>query len=200
MATAGALGFWLATAVVIPAFAVDGSFAYWTYNSLGPNLGAAVRSIVAHPIEVLRTLVTPVEKVHTYLWLFAPALFLSFGSIYLILAVPYLFERFLSDRAVLWGTEFQYSAVLAPILAEIIHDWNLDDEHGQPIPVTKNVNPGETFDFQVNLVAPVAPGTYQGFWNMRNAANDKFGETVWVGITVPGAATPTIAFMLAPST
>ena len=32
--------------------------------------------------------------------------------------------------------------------------------------------------------APVAPGTYQGFWNMRNAANAKFGETVWVGITV----------------
>ncbi len=70
---------------------------------------------------------------------------------------------------------------------------------GQPIPVTKNVNPGETFDFQVNLVAPVAPGTYQGFWNMRNAANDKFGETVWVGITVPGAATPTPAPTQTPS-
>ena len=64
---------------------------------------------------------------------------------------------------------------------------------GQPIAVTRNVNPGETFDFQVNLVAPVAPGTYQGFWNMRNTANQKFGETVWVGITVPGAPTPTPA-------
>ncbi len=64
---------------------------------------------------------------------------------------------------------------------------------GQPIPVTRDVRPGETFDFQVNLVAPVAPGTYQGFWNMRNANNQRFGETVWVGITVPGAATPTPA-------
>ncbi len=70
---------------------------------------------------------------------------------------------------------------------------------GQPIPVTKNVNPGETFDFQVNLVAPVAPGTYQGFWNMRNANNDKFGQTVWVGITVPGAPTPTPAPTQTPS-
>jgi hypothetical protein len=70
---------------------------------------------------------------------------------------------------------------------------------GQPIPVTKNVNPGETFDFQVNLIAPIFPGTYQGFWNMRNAANEKFGETVWVGITVPGAATPTPAPTQTPS-
>ncbi len=70
---------------------------------------------------------------------------------------------------------------------------------GQPIPVTKNVNPGETFDFQVNLVAPVAPGTYQGFWNMRNAKNNKFGETVWVGITVPSAPTPTPAPTQTPS-
>ncbi len=70
---------------------------------------------------------------------------------------------------------------------------------GQPIPVTRNVNPGETFDFQVNLIAPVAPGTYQGFWNMRNAANQQFGETVWVGITVPGAPTPTPAPTQTPS-
>lgn len=70
---------------------------------------------------------------------------------------------------------------------------------GQPIPVTRNVNPGETFDFQVNLVAPIAPGTYQGFWNMRNAADAKFGETVWAGITVPGAPTPTPAPTQTPS-
>jgi polar amino acid transport system substrate-binding protein len=70
---------------------------------------------------------------------------------------------------------------------------------GQPVPVTRNVNPGETFDFQVNLVAPIAPGTYQGFWNMRNAADQKFGETVWAGITVPGAPTPTPAPTQTPS-
>lgn len=70
---------------------------------------------------------------------------------------------------------------------------------GQPVPVTRNVNPGETFDFNVNLIAPIAPGTYQGFWNMRNANNDKFGETVWVGITVPGAPTPTPAPTQTPS-
>jgi ABC-type amino acid transport substrate-binding protein len=70
---------------------------------------------------------------------------------------------------------------------------------GQPIAVTRVVNPGETFDFQVNLIAPVAPGTYQGFWNMNNAQHARFGETVWVGITVPGAPTPTPAPTQTPS-
>jgi hypothetical protein len=64
---------------------------------------------------------------------------------------------------------------------------------GQPIPVTTEVKPGETFDFNVNLIAPIYPGTYQGFWQMQNLAARKFGETVWVGITVPGAPTPTPA-------
>jgi polar amino acid transport system substrate-binding protein len=62
---------------------------------------------------------------------------------------------------------------------------------GQPIPVTQEVGPGATFDFYVNLVAPVTAGTYQGLWNLRNGQNQTFGETVWVGITVRGAATAT---------
>ncbi|HTP09521.1 MAG TPA: transporter substrate-binding domain-containing protein, partial [Anaerolineae bacterium] len=64
---------------------------------------------------------------------------------------------------------------------------------GQPIVVTAAVKPGATFDFNVNLIAPIAPGTYQGFWQMQNLAKQHFGETVWVGITVPGAPTPTPA-------
>jgi len=64
---------------------------------------------------------------------------------------------------------------------------------GQPILVTKIVKPGETFDFNVNLIAPIFPGTYQGFWQMQNLAKQHFGETVWVGITVPGVPTPTPA-------
>jgi ABC-type amino acid transport substrate-binding protein len=64
---------------------------------------------------------------------------------------------------------------------------------GQPIAVTREVQPGQTFDFQVNLIAPTIPGTYQGFWTMRNERNTPFGETVWVGVTVAGAPTPTPA-------
>lgn len=62
---------------------------------------------------------------------------------------------------------------------------------GQPAPVTRNVNPGETYDFNVNLVAPTEPGQYAGLWNLRNADNVAFGEGLWVAITVPGAPTVT---------
>ncbi len=62
---------------------------------------------------------------------------------------------------------------------------------GQPISVNQEVPPNNTYDFQANLVAPLVPGTYQGFWQIINAANVPFGQRVWVGITVPSPATPT---------
>jgi ABC-type amino acid transport substrate-binding protein/heat shock protein HslJ len=81
---------------------------------------------------------------------------------------------------------------------------------GQPIPVTREVKPGDTFDFQVNLIAPVKPGSYQGYWNLRNAQNTKFGQTVWVDIIVQGGPTitpkptqtpdPNFAFTASPTT
>jgi polar amino acid transport system substrate-binding protein len=64
---------------------------------------------------------------------------------------------------------------------------------GQPTPVGRVVAPGQTADISVNLVAPNAPGTYQGFWQMNDANGTPFGERVWVGITVPGQPTPTPA-------
>jgi hypothetical protein len=62
---------------------------------------------------------------------------------------------------------------------------------GQPAIVDRQVKPGETYDFNVNLVAPLTPGTYQAFWTMRNGQGQLFGDRVWVGIQVVGAATAT---------
>ena len=61
---------------------------------------------------------------------------------------------------------------------------------GLPVFVNGEVKPGEMYDFWANLVAPLAPGTYQGFWSMRNGAGILFGQRVWVGITVVGSPTP----------
>jgi hypothetical protein len=61
---------------------------------------------------------------------------------------------------------------------------------GQPVAVGQAVAPGATADLFVNLIAPVQPGTYQGFWQMFDAQGTPFGERVWVGITVPAPAPP----------
>lgn len=63
--------------------------------------------------------------------------------------------------------------------------------NGQPTAVVGTVPPGATYDIYVNLIAPLAPGTYQGFWAMHNGRNQAFGDRVWVGIRVPAPATVT---------
>ncbi|MCA9874143.1 MAG: transporter substrate-binding domain-containing protein, partial [Anaerolineales bacterium] len=70
---------------------------------------------------------------------------------------------------------------------------------GQPQPIQGTVAPGETYDVSVDLVSPLAPGIYQGFWTMRNPAGLLFGNRVWVGIEVVGAPTPTAVPTQTPS-
>ena len=62
---------------------------------------------------------------------------------------------------------------------------------GQPTPILGQVPPGSVYDIFVDLVAPFKPGVYQGFWVMRNQADQKFGNRVWVGIEVPAPPTAT---------
>lgn len=64
---------------------------------------------------------------------------------------------------------------------------------GQPVAITQTVPAGGTYDFTVDLVAPIASGVYQGFWQLHNAAGEAFGESLHVGIQVAGAPTPTPA-------
>jgi hypothetical protein len=62
--------------------------------------------------------------------------------------------------------------------------------------LTTNVIPGQTVDIAVNMVAPPNPGTYQGFWALKNASGVLFGigpaanSPFWVKITV-GTGVPT---------
>ena len=61
---------------------------------------------------------------------------------------------------------------------------------GKTTYVVGEVKPGQTYDMYVSLKAPEKSGTFQGFWQMFNGNGQAFGETVWVGIRVPGP-TPT---------
>ena len=56
--------------------------------------------------------------------------------------------------------------------------------NGLQVAIPRDVVPGEEVDVSVTLVAPIAPSsTYQGFWQMENSNGDRFGRTVWVGIS-----------------
>ena len=66
---------------------------------------------------------------------------------------------------------------------------------GQETSIIGTVQPGATYDLYLNLVAPVVPGVYQGWWQMVNPQFQPFGERLSVGIVVPpnNPATPTPA-------
>lgn len=112
----GVAVYFFATALVLPHFAPNGKFAYWSYDALGPDVPSAVRTIVFHPWQTTRLFFTPWVKSHTLLWLFGPLLFLCLRSPYVVVAAPLLAGRFFSSRDHLWTTEFHYSAALWPIL------------------------------------------------------------------------------------
>jgi hypothetical protein len=60
-------------------------------------------------------------------------------------------------------------------------------------PLDQSVPPGQQIDVSVNLVAPVNPGTYQGYWKMKNASGQFFNDVVYVKIVVGNAKiTPTV--------
>jgi len=65
---------------------------------------------------------------------------------------------------------------------------------GQPTAIKGAVEPGQTYEMYVDLVAPAVPGKYVGYWQMHSPDNKAFGQTVWVAVQVrvpEPAATPT---------
>jgi predicted secreted protein len=60
---------------------------------------------------------------------------------------------------------------------------------GQPVLMGQPVAPDATKDIAVDLVAPQAPGTYTGVWQMKNGAGTRFPETIYVKVIVPAPPT-----------
>jgi uncharacterized membrane protein len=122
---AGVVWFFAAIKVFIPFFfepramranPVGSYYRYWSYNQFGPDPGSAFKTIVKDPLLVIRTLFSPATKLNTYWYTFHPFLFLAFFSPLFILAIPLIAERFLSENSQFWGTDYHYSATLAPVL------------------------------------------------------------------------------------
>ncbi len=107
----------LVTGVLIPHFNAHHDFTYWSYSQLGPTPAAAASAVLRAPWRLVTVGLSPAVKAHTIIALFAPFLFLSLGSRWVLLAVPLLAERFLSSNANLWGTHYHYSMAIAPVVA-----------------------------------------------------------------------------------
>jgi hypothetical protein len=60
------------------------------------------------------------------------------------------------------------------------------------VPLNQSVPPGQQIDVSVNLIAPVNPGAYQGYWKMKNASGQFFNDVIYVLIAVGNTGiTPT---------
>jgi polar amino acid transport system substrate-binding protein len=61
---------------------------------------------------------------------------------------------------------------------------------GKAVAVSRQVAPGETYDFQIQMVAPLKAGNHQGIWQMHNAQGQAFGERLKVNVRVVPGPTP----------
>jgi hypothetical protein len=57
------------------------------------------------------------------------------------------------------------------------------------VPLPQSIPPGAQIDISVDMVAPDDPGSYQGYWKMKNASGQFFNDPVYVLITVGSPGT-----------
>jgi hypothetical protein len=101
----------LVLVVVIPALNPDGGYDYWD-RLVGGTDGGLAETLLALPREA----VLPPVKIETLLVTFGVTGFLALRSPWVLVALPTLGWRFLSDQPYYWGTEWHYSMTLMPIV------------------------------------------------------------------------------------
>jgi len=109
-AMTGVLGTVLEVKVIIPAFNPAGVYTYSGSTTGGFNGG-----IAGLPATVLH-FITPETKTVTVVLMLAVTGFFAVRSPITLLVIPTLGWRLLSDNHAYWGTSYQYSAVLMPIV------------------------------------------------------------------------------------
>ena len=108
--------FILVVDVVIPAFG-GSSYRHWSYDALGPGPGAALLTVFRRPLYALELLFDNRIKLKLWGGLLGSWLFLPVLSPVFLVAIPSLLERLWSLNPLLWTASFDYSLVIAPILA-----------------------------------------------------------------------------------
>ena len=102
--------------VVMPAIA-GGPYRHWTYDALGNGPGGALLTVIRHPVSSLALLFNNPVKLKLWGGLLGSWLFLPIASPIFLVAIPSLLERLWSSNPALWSASFDYSMLIAPILA-----------------------------------------------------------------------------------
>ena len=65
----------------------------------------------------------------------------------------------------------------------------LEAPENVPVPV---IQPNILYDVSVVMKAPMAPGSYKGYWQLQTGQGEPIGKSMWVAITVaaPAPASP----------
>ncbi|GAA3643451.1 DUF2079 domain-containing protein [Nonomuraea antimicrobica] len=105
----------LVRAVLIPAVGGDPE-TYWAYDHFGRDVPGALAAMAGNPLDTLQYLVTPAVKADTLLLVLWTALFACLCSPLLLVALPHLLERMLSDNANWWGTNYHYDTFTVAIV------------------------------------------------------------------------------------
>lgn len=127
LGAAGALALPLTVGVIIPAFNPQGRYDYLSLIGSGDGPGSLAHTVLQLPV----TLVTPHEKLITWLLTFFVTLFVSLRSPFSWVAAPLLLERFASPRDIDWVPWWHYSLPVMTILfvaaVEVLGQWQRSD-------------------------------------------------------------------------
>ncbi|QRX90280.1 DUF2079 domain-containing protein [Streptomyces noursei] len=106
---------------IIPHFNPQGTYGYLTAEA-STGAGGGLAPLLSHAWEAVLRLFTPGTKALTVFMILLPSAFLALRSPLLLTAIPTLGWRLASDNPAYWGTQYHYSAVLAPIVYAALID------------------------------------------------------------------------------
>ena len=102
--------------IIMPAIA-GGPYRHWTYDALGNGPVSALLHAIRHPVSSVALLFNNPIKLKLWGGLLGAWLFLPIASPIFLVAIPSLLERLWSSNPALWSASFDYSMLIAPILA-----------------------------------------------------------------------------------
>lgn len=150
----GTSSFLVILKMIIPHFSDSSGYSYWRYTQIGEDITSAIINSIKNPLLPLTILFTPVAKVATLIKTVGIFFGLNLLSPLILLTVPLLLERFLSDEPNHWSFTYHYGGVIAPVLVLALADSlpRLTRLLKKCIPAIKN-----TSDHNVHsvLIAPV---------------------------------------------